>query len=293
MRDNTAKRDTVRRRRRQIWRKRLWHSALHVTLLLSGIVFVAPFLWTVVTSLKVSAQIFTWPPIFIPQPIQWRNYYDAMTFVPFGRYFLNSLFLCLIVAIGTLLSNTLVAYGFARIDWIGRDVVFILVLSTIMLPSQVTMIPVYIIFRNLGWIGGFLPLTVPAFAGSAYFTFLLRQFFRTIPFELSDAARIDGCSELGILRYVILPLSKPALTTVALFTFIGTWNDFLGPLIYLHDQKLYTVALGLQQFQSRYVTPINQLMAASTVAIIPVLIVFLLAQRMFIEGITITGMSGR
>ena len=293
MRDNTVKPDTVRRRRRQIWRKRLWHSVLHVALLLSGIVFVAPFLWTVVTSLKVSAQIFTWPPIFIPQPIQWRNYYDAMTFVPFGRYFLNSLFLCLIVAIGTLLSNTLVAYGFARIDWIGRDVVFILVLSTIMLPSQVTMIPVYIIFRNLGWIGGFLPLTVPAFAASAYFTFLLRQFFRTIPFELSDAARIDGCSELGILRYVILPLSKPALTTVALFTFIGTWNDFLGPLIYLHDQKLYTVALGLQQFQSRYVTPINQLMAASTVAIIPVLIVFLLAQRMFIEGITITGMSGR
>jgi len=264
-----------------------------MALLLSGIVFVAPLLWTVVTSLKVSPQIFTWPPIFIPQPIQWRNYYDAMTYVPFGRYFLNSVFLCLVVAIGTLLSNTLVAYGFARIDWIGRDVVFILVLSTIMLPSQVTMIPVYIIFRQLGWIGGFLPLTVPAFAGSAYFTFLLRQFFRTIPFELSDAARIDGCSELGILRYVILPLSKPALATVALFTFIGTWNDFLGPLIYLHDQRLYTVALGLQQFQSRYVTPINQLMAASTMAIIPVLIVFLLAQRMFIEGITITGLSGR
>ena len=274
-------------------KRRLWHSVLHLALLLSGIVFVAPLLWTVVTSLKVSAQIFTWPPIFIPQPIQWRNYYDAMTYVPFGRYFLNSVFLCLVVAIGTLLSNTLVAYGFARIDWIGRDVVFILVLSTIMLPSQVTMIPVYIIFRQLGWIGGFLPLTVPAFAGSAYFTFLLRQFFRTIPFELSDAARIDGCSELGILRYVILPLSKPALATVALFTFIGTWNDFLGPLIYLHDQRLYTVALGLQQFQSRYVTPINQLMAASTMAIIPVLIVFLLAQRMFIEGITITGLSGR
>jgi len=293
MRDNTAQPDTVRRRGRQLLKRRLWHSVLHMALLLSGIVFVAPLLWTVVTSLKVSAQIFTWPPIFIPQPIQWRNYYDAMTYVPFGRYFLNSVFLCLVVAIGTLLSNTLVAYGFARIDWIGRDVVFILVLSTIMLPSQVTMIPVYIIFRQLGWIGGFLPLTVPAFAGSAYFTFLLRQFFRTIPFELSDAARIDGCSELGILRYVILPLSKPALATVALFTFIGTWNDFLGPLIYLHDQRLYTVALGLQQFQSRYVTPINQLMAASTMAIIPVLIVFLLAQRMFIEGITITGLSGR
>ena len=266
---------------------------LHILLLVSGISFVAPFLWMVVTSLKVSEQIFTWPPVLIPNPVQWINYYDALTFLPFGRYFLNSIVLCVVVALGTLISNTLVAYGFSRIDWIGRDGVFVLVLSTMMLPSQVTMIPMYIIFRKLGWIGGFLPLTVPSFLGSAYYTFLMRQFFRTIPFELSDAARIDGASELGIFYRVILPLSKPALTTVALFTFIFTWNDFLGPLIYLRDERLYTVTLGLQQFQSRYVTPMNQLMAASTVAIIPVIVVFLLAQRMFIEGISITGLGGR
>ena len=293
MRANTAVSRTWQRGRRRLLRQWVWHPMLHILLLVSGISFVAPFLWMVVTSLKVSEQIFTWPPVLIPNPVQWINYYDALTFLPFGRYFLNSIVLCVVVALGTLISNTLVAYGFSRIDWIGRDGVFVLVLSTMMLPSQVTMIPMYIIFRKLGWIGGFLPLTVPSFLGSAYYTFLMRQFFRTIPFELSDAARIDGASELGIFYRVILPLSKPALTTVALFTFIFTWNDFLGPLIYLRDERLYTVTLGLQQFQSRYVTPMNQLMAASTVAIIPVIVVFLLAQRMFIEGISITGLGGR
>ena len=293
MRANTAVSRTWQRGRRRLLRQWVWHPMLHILLLVSGISFVAPFLWMVVTSLKVSEQIFTWPPVLIPNPVQWINYYDALTFLPFGRYFLNSIVLCVVVALGTLISNTLVAYGFSRIDWIGRDGVFVLVLSTMLLPSQVTMIPMYIIFRKLGWIGGFLPLTVPSFLGSAYYTFLMRQFFRTIPFELSDAARIDGASELGIFYRVILPLSKPALTTVALFTFIFTWNDFLGPLIYLRDERLYTVTLGLQQFQSRYVTPMNQLMAASTVAIIPVIVVFLLAQRMFIEGISITGLGGR
>jgi multiple sugar transport system permease protein len=274
-------------------RQVLHHLILHILMPVVSIIFVAPFLWMVITSLKVSEQVFTWPPIFIPQPAKWINYYDALTFLPFGRYFLNSFLLCVVVVSGTLLSNTLIAYGFSRVDWIGRDIVFWLVLSTMMLPMQVTMIPIYIIFRKLGWVGGFLPLMVPAFFGSAYYTFLLRQFFRGIPFELSEAARIDGCSELGILRHIILPLAKPALTTIALFAFIGTWNDFLGPLIYLRDEQLYTVTLGLQQFQSRYVTPMNQLMAASTVAIIPVLVVFFLAQRMFIEGISITGMGGK
>jgi len=274
-------------------RKRLLHLLLHIGLLVSGILFIAPFLWMVVTSLKVNAQVFTWPPIWIPNPVQWVNYHDALTFLPFARYFFNSALLCTAVVLGTLISNTLIAYGFSRIDWIGRDVVFVIVLATMMLPFQVTMIPVYIIFRKLGWIGGFLPLTVPSYLGSAYYTFLIRQFFRSIPSELSDAARIDGASEFGIFTRVILPLSKPVLVTVALFSFIFTWNDFLGPLIYLRDERLYTVTLGLQQFQSRYVTPMNQLMAASTVAIIPVIVVFLFAQRWFVEGISITGLGGR
>jgi multiple sugar transport system permease protein len=264
-----------------------------IVLLAAGVSFVAPFLWMVLTSLKPPEQIFTWPPTLLPRPPQWRTYYEAMTFVPFARYFRNSFLLCLTVVTGTLVSNTLIAYGFARIDWIGRDVVFLLVLATMVLPAQVTMIPVYMIFRRLGWIGTFLPLMVPSFFGSAYFTFLLRQFFLGIPFELSDAARIDGCSELGILLHVVLPLAKPALATVALFSFIYTWNDFMGPLIYLQKEELYTVTIGLQQFQSRYVTPINQLMAAATVVMMPVLLVFFAAQRVFMRGIALTGLGGR
>ncbi len=273
-------------------RQALGHLVWRLALLVVGISFVAPFLWMVLTSLKPPEQIFTWPPTLVPRPPQWHTYYEAMTFVPFARYFRNSFLLCLTVVMGTLVSNTLIAYGFARIDWIGRDVVFLLVLATMVLPMQVTMIPVYMIFRRLGWIGTFLPLMVPAFFGSAYFTFLLRQFFLGIPFELSDAARIDGCSELRILLEVVLPLAKPALATVALFSFIYTWNDFMGPLIYLHKEELYTVTIGLQQFQSRYVTPINQLMAAATVVMVPVLVVFFAAQRIFIRGIALTGLGG-
>ena len=275
------------------WREWLLYTVWRIVLLVVGIVFVAPFLWMVVTSLKLPEQFYTWPPTLLPAPPQWHNYRDALTFVPFGRYFRNSFLLVAAVLLGNLTSNTLIAYGFSRVEWVGRNVVFILVLATMMLPAQVTMIPVYMIFRRLGWIGTFLPLTVPAYFGSAYSTFLLRQFFMGIPFELSDAARIDGCSEVGILWHVILPLARPALTTLALFSFIGTWSDFQGPLIYLHDERLYTVALGLQQFQSRYVTPMNQLMAAATAVMAPVLIVFFAAQRVFIQGIAITGLSGR
>lgn len=268
-------------------------TLLYVILGICGLAFIAPFLWMVLTALKHISQIFVYPPVLIPVPLQWENFPEAMKYAPFGRYYLNSFFLCTVVVAGTLISNTLIAYGFSRIRWVGRDVVFVIVLATLMLPSQVTMIPVYIIFRKLGWVGGYLPLMVPSYLGSAYYIFLLRQFFRGIPFELSDAARIDGCSEFGILWYVILPLAKPALVTVGLFSLIGTWNDFLGPLIYLHDQDLYTVTLGLQSFISRYWTPMNLMMAAATLAVLPVLVVFIYAQRFFVEGISITGLSGR
>lgn len=296
MKDSADLRARHRRRSRRWGRaqtRRLFLWVWRLVLLAAGLSFVTPFLWMILTSLKVPEQIFTWPPTLIPRPPQWRTYYEAMTYVPFARYFRNSFFLCFTVVTGTVLSNTLIAYGFSRVEWVGRDVVFLLVLATMALPAQVTMIPIYIIFRTFGWIGTFLPLMVPAFFGSAYYTFLLRQFFMGIPFELSDAARIDGCSELGILTRIVLPLAKPALATVALFTFIYTWNDFLGPLIYLHDEKLFTVTIGLQQFQSRYVTPINQLMAASAVVMLPVLTVFLAAQRVFVQGIAITGLGGR
>ncbi|MCJ7739393.1 MAG: carbohydrate ABC transporter permease [Anaerolineae bacterium] len=293
MKASTLDQAAIKWRRRRLLTQWVGIPLVYILLLVAGIVFIAPFLWMVVTSLKLSEQVFAWPPILIPHPIRWANYYDALTFLPFGLYFRNSTTVCTLVVLGTVMSNTLVAYGFARVDWIGRDAVFVLVLATMMLPMQVTMIPMFIIFRKLGWIGTFAPLTVPAFLGSAYYAFLMRQFFRSIPFELSDAARIDGASEFGIFARIIMPMSKPVVTTVGLFAFIYTWNDFMGPLVYLHDERLYTVQLGLQQFQSRYVTPMNQLMAASAVAIVPVVVVFLLAQRTFVEGISITGLGGR
>ncbi len=274
-------------------RQRLSAGVLYAVLGASALAFLAPILWMFLTSLKTAEQIYTWPPVIFPPQPQWKNYVDAMTFAPFGRYYMNSFFLCGCVVIGTLLSNTVIAYGFSRIKWPGRDLVFIIVLATLMLPFQVTMIPVYIIFKKLDWVGTFLPLIVPAFFGNAYYIFLLRQFFRGIPYELSDAARIDGCSELGILWHVVLPLSKPAIVTVALLSFLGAWNDFLGPLIYLHDERFYTVTLGLQSFISRIWTPMEQMMAASTVAVIPILIIFLLAQKYFVEGINLTGLGGR
>lgn len=266
--------------------------ALHAVLILVGVLFVLPFVWMVSTSLKANNQIFAYPPQWIPNPVLWSNYRKALTALPFLLYFRNTLFIATMTIIGTLLSCSLVAYGFARVQWIGRDVVFLIVLASMMLPAATTLVPLYITFRNLGWIGTFRPLIVPPFLGSAFFIFLLRQFFMTIPLELSDAAHIDGCSELGILWRIVLPLSKPALATIALFSFLWTWSDFFGPLIYLTDERLYTISLGLVQFQGRYDTAWAQVMAASTVFTIPVLVLFFLAQKQFIEGVTLTGIKG-
>ncbi|HEY3282884.1 MAG TPA: carbohydrate ABC transporter permease [Armatimonadota bacterium] len=269
-------------------RAALWHL-LMVAL---AIVPLLPFIWMVSTSLKVESQVFTVPPQWIPRPARWANYPDALSSFPFLRYTANTLVICLISVVGTTLSCSLVAYGFSRIQWRGRDTFFIVMLATLMLPAQATMLPVFLLFRWLHWIGTIKPLTVPAFFGSAFFIFLLRQFFLTIPQELSDAARIDGCSELGIFSRVILPLARPALATVALFTFIGGWLDYLGPLIYLHDESQYTLALGLQAFLGRHGAEWNLLMAASTVVTVPLLVVFFLAQGTFVKGIALTGIKG-
>jgi multiple sugar transport system permease protein len=265
---------------------------LHVVLIVVGLLFMLPFVWMVSTSLKPNDQIFAYPPRWIPDPVLWSNYSKALTALPFLRYFLNTLFISTLTIVGTLLSCSVVAYGFSRVQWIGRDAVFLIVLATMMLPGATTLVPLYIIFKNLGWIGTFKPLVVPPFLGSAFFIFLLRQFFMTIPMELSDAARIDGCSEVGILWRIILPLSRPALATVTLFSFLWTWSDFFGPLIYLTDERLYTVSLGLVQFQGRYDTAWAQVMAAATVFTLPVLVLFFLAQKQFIEGVTLTGIKG-
>lgn len=272
--------------------RRVRGFAMYATLTIVGMLFILPFVWMVSTSVKPNNQIFVYPPKWIPDTILWSNYSKAMTSVPFFLYFRNTVFISGMTILGTLVSCSLVAYGFSRVRWIGRDKVFLVVLATMMLPSATTLVPLYIIFRKLGWMGTFNPLIVPPFFGTAFFIFLLRQFFMSIPMELSDAARIDGATELGILWRIILPLSKPALASVALFSFLWSWSDFFGPLIFLTDERLYTISLGLMQFQSRYDTAWGQVMAASTVFTLPVLLLFFLAQRQFIEGVTLTGIKG-
>jgi multiple sugar transport system permease protein len=223
---------------------------------------------------------------------RWENYPRALKTFPFLLYAGNTLYIAVLCVLGTLLSASIVAYGFSRVQWPGRDIVFILVLATMMLPDQALVLPRFIMFRHMGWIGSFKPLVVPAFFGTAFDIFLLRQFFLTLPGELSDAARIDGCSELGILWRIIMPLSKPALATVALLTFIWAWLDFMGPLVYLNDESMYTLALGLAAFLGRHGADWSGLMAAGTVVIAPIIIIFFFAQRTFIRGIALTGMKG-
>jgi len=264
----------------------------YCALVVFSAVFFLPFLWLLSTSLKPDSQIMVMPPKWIPDPFQWSNYSKGLTFVPFFTFLKNTLIICSANVIGVLISCPLVAYGLSMIPWRGREVLFIIILSTMMLPYQVVMVPLFTVFTFLGWIDTFLPLTVPAFLGNAFFIFLLRQFFMTIPRDLIDAAKIDGCSEFQTYRRIVLPLSKPVLATVALFAFMGSWNDFLGPLIYLFDQSKYTVSLGLAMFSSQYGSYWGMLMAVSTVVTVPIIILFFFTQRTFIQGITLTGIKG-
>jgi multiple sugar transport system permease protein len=239
-------------------------------------------------------------PVWIPEQIQWRNYPEAITYnseslgyIPFLVYARNTLLITVLAVAGAVVSNALVAYAFARLQWPGRDFFFALTLATMMVPFPVLMVPTFGLFKSLDWIGTFRPLWVPFWFGTAFNIFLLRQFFKTIPRELSEAARIDGCSEFRIFSDVIVPLAKPALAVVALFTFMFVWNDFLAPLIYLVDQETFTLALGLQSYQSQQGgTPWNLLMVAAVVVIAPVMVVFFFAQRVFIQGIATTGGKG-
>jgi multiple sugar transport system permease protein len=275
--------------------------ATHIALIGICVCAILPFLWMVSTSLKTLDNAMAFPPQYIPNPIQPQNYYDVLThkkanFILWTR---NTLIVAFLAVVGTTLSSAIVAYGFAKIRFRGRGVLFAIMLATMMIPFPVTMVSLFTIFRWLGdttgvqWLGTFKPLWVPAWFGSAFNIFLLRQFFLTIPDELSESARIDGCSELGIFCRIILPLSRPALTVVALFAFMGIWNDFLGPLVFLQRPEQFTLALGLQNFQSQHGgTPWHQLMAASVLVISPILILFFLAQKTFIEGIATTGMKG-
>lgn len=271
----------------------------YVLLGILALTFVIPLLWMIVSAVKDDPQVYTIPPIWIPNPIHLENFGNAWTKFNFTQFTLNSIFrYSLPSTILVTLSSAIVAYGFARIRWPGRDILFALCLSTVMIPFMVVMVPLFITFKNLGWLNSYLPLVVPGIFGSPWFIFMLRQFFLTIPEELSDAARIDGASELGILFRIILPLARPALIVVALFQFLNTWNDYLGPLIYINKQELFPLALGIgilrrmvgETGTTALVYP--YLMAVSTIITVPIIVLYFFAQRRFIEGIAMTGMKG-
>ncbi len=272
----------------------LTQTAVFIFLSISAVAFLLPLAWMISTSLKPKSQIFVYPLIWIPDPPMWSNYAKALNNPSFKflLFLKNSLYYAVLSTIGIVLSCSLVAYAFARLRWWGRNFWFIVTLATLMIPYPVTMIPLYLLFSWIGWVNSFKPLIVPNFMGTAFFIFMLRQFFLTIPLDLSDAAKIDGASELRTYWDIVLPLAKPALATVALFTFLYCWNDFLGPLIFLTDGKKYTLAVGLAAFRGQYRTQWDLMMAASTVVTAPIVIVFFFAQRQFIEGITLTGMKG-
>ena len=274
-------------------------AVIYGLLLVLAVSYFLPFYWMVSSALKDDVQVFRVPPVWVPNPAYWRNFWDAWNADTFNLYLFNTIFLYAIpLTIGVTMSSAFVAYGFARIQWPGRNLLFALCIATMMIPDQVTLVPLFVIFKQLGWLNTYLPLVMPGYFGSAYFIFMLRQFYTSVPQELSDAARIDGCSELGIFGRIMLPLVKPALAVVALFAFMGAWNEYLGPLIYLNRQELFPLALGIGHLRAnvgqignvKFAYP--YLMAASTLVTLPIILAFFFAQRTFIEGISLTGIKG-
>ena len=265
---------------------------VYVLITALAVLFTVPFIWLVSTSLKSPAQVFVVPPQWIPNPFVWDNYPRSTTFIPFWLYFRNTLYVTVFNVIGSVASCSVVAYGFSRIQWRGRNTLFVVLIATLMIPYPVTLIPTFLIFRDLGLVNTLNALVVPAFFGNAFFIFLLRQFYMTIPQELSQAAKIDGASEFQIFWQVILLLTRPALAVVALFAFLSNWNDFLGPLIYLSDKENYTLAIGLYGFFGRSKTEWGLLMSAATIMVSPIVLLYFFTQRTFIEGITLTGIKG-
>ncbi len=271
-------------------------GAAYFLLIVFSLVFMAPLLWLISSSLHGLNDVFAVPFDWIPDAPQWRNYQEAMTIIPFVRYLGNTVLISALVIAGTLLSSTLVAYGFARLSFHGRKTLFALCIATMLLPGQVTMIPLYVLFSRLGWVDTFLPLVVPAFFGSPFYIFLLRQFFLAIPVEYDEAARLDGAGPLRIYWSIILPQARPAIAAVVVFSFVGVWNDFFNPLIYINSFEKATLTLGLNMLKTQIIgsgiTQWHILMAASVLVLIPNVVIFFLAQRHFIEGLNVGGLRG-
>lgn len=264
----------------------------HLLLILISIFFLMPFYIMVSTSFKSLSECFVYPIKWLPAQINFKNYSDIFTLIPFARYFLNTIFITLMNMIGIALTCPMAAYSFARLNWKGRDIIFLVTLAVMMIPYQVIMIPIYMIFSRLKLVGTFWPLIIPQYLGIPFFIFLLRQFFKGLPKDLEDAARIDGCSEFSIYARILLPLCKPAVLTVVIFQMLNSWNDFTGPLIYLQKSSMYTMQLGLQQFKSAHLTNWPPMMAASVLMSLPIILLFFAAQKRFIEGVTFTGIKG-
>ncbi|MCC9076360.1 carbohydrate ABC transporter permease [Litorilinea aerophila] len=289
----------IQQLRKLTWMDWLVEITKYTILIVLAVSFLLPFYWMVSSAVKNDAQVYTVPPIWFPVPQHWNNFWDAWNSENFNLFTYNTVVRYAIPAtIGTVVSSSLVAYSFSRIEWPGRNFLFGIVLATLMIPGWVRLVPLFIIFKQLGWINTFLPLVVPHFFGNAFFIFLLRQFFLAIPMELSDAAHIDGANELQIMTRVILPLAKPALAVVALFTFMDAWNDYLGPLIYVNVESKWVLALGVQRLRNAVYEIGNRqlaypyLMAVSSLITLPIFLAFFFAQRTFIEGISLTGLKG-
>jgi multiple sugar transport system permease protein/sn-glycerol 3-phosphate transport system permease protein len=273
---------------------RLARALAYTIVILGAVIVFFPFYWQISTSLKAPEDLFRWPPLWVPWPLHPENYREVAYVVPLWDYIRNSMVICVAVIVGTLFSCSLAAYGFARLRFKGREVLFLILISPIILPGAVTLVAQFVMFQRLQWYNTYLPLIVPSFFGDAFFIFLLRQFFLTIPTELEDAARIDGSGFFGTYLRIILPLAKPALATVTIFRFMWTWNDFFGPLVYLSDTRLFTLPLGLTFFQGspHSTTQMHLLMAMATIIVIPCTLVYFFAQRIFIQGIVFTGIKG-
>ncbi|MEZ4729543.1 MAG: carbohydrate ABC transporter permease [Caldilineaceae bacterium] len=275
------------------WRTTIGYLLLHLLMITLGITFLLPLAWVISTSLKLPGQVFVTPIEWIPTEPRWSNYPDVFARLPFHLFIRNSFYITIMGTLGIVLSSLTVAFGLSRLRWPGRDLLFTVLLATMMLPGVVTMIPVFIIFKEIGWIGTFYPLWVPAWFGGAFYIFLMRQYMMTLPIELDEAAKIDGASNFRILWQVIAPLCGPAIVTVTIFAFLQHYNAFMEPLIYISDNEMFTLPLGLLWFQGRFGNFWHLVMAASMITITPVIVLFFVAQRYFVQGAQFTGLAGR
>jgi multiple sugar transport system permease protein len=274
-------------------RRRIGHVLLHLVMIMLGLTFLMPLAWVASTSLKLPGQVFITPIEWIPPTPRWSNYAEVFTRLPFLRFIINTALVTALGTLGAVVSSITVAFALARIQWPGRQVVFVVLLATMMLPGIVTLIPTFIIFTKIRWVGTFYPLWVPSWFAGGFYVFLLRQYMMTLPFELDEAAKMDGASNFRILWQIIVPLSGPAIASVAIFAFLAHYNDFLGPLIYISENQKYTIPLGLLWFQGRFGNFWHLVMAASMISITPLIVLFFLAQRYFVQGIALTGIGGR